>query len=108
MGLRFRKSFRIFPGVRINLSRTGIGASIGFKGFRLTKRADGKVQRTVSLPGTGISYVSVGSEPAASKPKPKAKSKAQARPKGKTCAVCGQVNTDVAAKFCNGCGLVLA
>ena len=59
MGFRFRKSIRIFPGVRINLSKTGIGASVGFKGFRVTKRADGKIQKTVSLPGTGISYVDV-------------------------------------------------
>ena len=107
MGLRFRKSIRIFPGVRINLSKTGIGASVGFKGFRITKRADGKVQRTVSLPGTGISYVSVGSKPAASKSKTKAKPRSQVKPKGKKCGVCGQVNVDVAAKFCNGCGLVL-
>jgi len=108
MGLRFRKSFRIFPGVRINLSKTGIGASVGFKGFRLTKRADGKVQRTVSLPGTGVSYVTVGSKPAVSKSKSRAKSKAPAKPNGKMCGVCGHVNADVAAKFCNGCGLVLA
>ncbi|CAB4343829.1 MAG: DUF4236 domain-containing protein [Actinobacteria bacterium] len=57
MGFRFRKSFKLFSGVRLNLSKTGVGASVGFPGFRLTKRADGKIQRTASIPGTGISYV---------------------------------------------------
>ena len=57
MGFRFRKSFRVLPGVRLNLSKTGVGASFGFKGFRITKRADGKTQKTFTLPGTGISYV---------------------------------------------------
>lgn len=35
MGWSFRKSFRIMPGVRMNLSRRGVGWSFGFKGFRI-------------------------------------------------------------------------
>jgi outer membrane biosynthesis protein TonB len=56
MGFRFRKSVKMGP-VRVNLSKSGVGYSVGGKGFRVTKRADGKVQTTTSIPGTGISYV---------------------------------------------------
>src|ERR1700730_12634159 len=57
MGFRMRKSISIVPGVRLNLSKTGIGYSVGVKGYRVTHRADGRIQRTASLPGTGLSHV---------------------------------------------------
>ncbi len=56
MGLRFRKSFTIGP-LRINISKSGIGFSLGVKGFRISRSAKGKNTATVSLPGTGLSYV---------------------------------------------------
>ena len=56
MGLRFRKSKKLGP-FRINFSKSGIGYSVGGKGFRYTKTADGKRRKTYSIPGTGISYV---------------------------------------------------
>ena len=56
MGLRFRKSINIGP-LRINLSKSGIGFSLGVKGFRVSRSAKGKHTATVSLPGTGLSYV---------------------------------------------------
>ncbi len=56
MGLRFRKSINIGP-LRINFSKSGIGFSIGVKGFRIGRSAKGKTTATVSLPGTGLSYV---------------------------------------------------
>ena len=56
MGFRFRKSFGAGP-FRINLSKSGIGYSVGGKGFRYTKKADGGTRTTASIPGTGISYV---------------------------------------------------
>lgn len=59
MGLRFRKSINLGKGMRVNLSKSGIGWSTGVKGLRYTKRADGKTQTTASIPGTGISYVKV-------------------------------------------------
>src|SRR5215469_6025663 len=59
VGFRFRKSFKIVPGVRMTVSKSGVGYSVGGKGVRLTKRADGRVQRTVSLPGTGFGYTSI-------------------------------------------------
>ena len=56
MGLRFRKSINLGP-LRINLSKSGVGFSVGVKGFRVGISAKGKKTATVSLPGTGLSYV---------------------------------------------------
>lgn len=55
MGLNFRKSINLGP-FRINFSKSGIGYSVGGKGFRVTKTATGKTRTTASIPGTGISY----------------------------------------------------
>lgn len=56
MGFRLRKSVKAGP-FRINFSKKGVGWSVGTKGIRYTKRADGKSQTTYSIPRTGISYV---------------------------------------------------
>ena len=56
MGLRFRKSLNLGKGFKLNLSKSGIGYSFGFKGFRIGKTAKGKNRKTISLPGTGLSY----------------------------------------------------
>lgn len=55
MGFRFRKSIKIGPA-RVNLSKSGVGYSVGTKGFRVTKKAGGGTRTTASIPGTGISY----------------------------------------------------
>ena len=56
MGFRFKKSFNIGKHFKINLSKSGIGYSFGVKGFRIGKTAKGKTRKTISLPGTGLSY----------------------------------------------------
>lgn len=56
MGFRFRKSINLGGGVKVNLSKSGVGYSVGTKGARVTKSAKGGVYGTVSAPGTGISY----------------------------------------------------
>lgn len=56
MGFRMRKSVKI-GGLRVNLSKSGIGYSVGGKGYRVTKKAGGGMRTTASLPGTGLSYV---------------------------------------------------
>ena len=58
MGFRFRKSINLGHGVRVNLSKSGIGYSVGAPGLRVTKMAKGHIRTTASVPGTGISYVS--------------------------------------------------
>lgn len=57
MGFRFRKSINLGGGFRVNLSKSGVGYSWGVKGYRVTKTAKGTTRRTVSIPGTGLSYV---------------------------------------------------
>jgi hypothetical protein len=56
MGFRFRKSVNLGP-LRVNLSKSGVGYSVGGKGFRVTKKAKGGYRTTASVPGTGLSYV---------------------------------------------------
>ena len=56
MGWRFRKSVKVGP-FRINLSKSGVGYSYGVKGYRVTKGSNGRTRKTMSIPGTGISYV---------------------------------------------------
>ena len=55
MGLHFRKTKKLGP-FRITASKSGVGISAGVAGARITKRADGRTQATVGLPGTGIRY----------------------------------------------------
>lgn len=55
MGFRFRKSIRLFPGVRINLSTRGVSTSIGAAPFTVNIGRRG-VRSTASIPGTGLSY----------------------------------------------------
>ncbi len=57
MGFRYRKSINLGGGFRVNISKSGIGYSWGVKGARITKTARGTTRRTLSVPGTGISYV---------------------------------------------------
>lgn len=56
MGFRFRKSFKVLPGVRVNVTGKGVSSvSVGGKGARVNI---GKKRNTITtgLPGTGISY----------------------------------------------------
>lgn len=55
MGFRFRRSVRLFPGVRLNLSSKGISTSIGVRGASVTVGPRGG-HLNVGIPGTGLSY----------------------------------------------------
>lgn len=55
MGFRFYRRIRVLPGLRLNLSKTGISTSIGRRGAWLTFSRKG-TRATVGLPGTGLSY----------------------------------------------------
>lgn len=56
MGFRVRKSIKIAPGVRLNVSNKSIGVSAGVRGARVSMNSSGRVTRTVGIPGTGISH----------------------------------------------------
>lgn len=57
MGLRFRKTMTIAPGVRLNFGLTGMSVSAGVPGFRKTYHTSGRTTTTVGIPGTGLYYV---------------------------------------------------
>ena len=52
MGFRFQRRIKIAPGVRLNLSKSGISTSVGGRGFTLNSRGTA----TVGIPGIGLSY----------------------------------------------------
>lgn len=66
MGLRFRRSVRLFPGVRLNFSRSGVSTTVGVRGASMTLGQQG-AHLNLGLPGTGLSYRTRISPPA-SKP----------------------------------------
>ena len=55
MGFIYRKSFNrgLF---RVNLSKSGVGYSVGGRGFRVGTTARGKKYTSFSIPGTGVGY----------------------------------------------------
>ena len=57
MPIRFRKSFKIFPGVKVNVSKGGISVSVGKPGATLNFSKHG-VRQTIGLPGSGVSQTS--------------------------------------------------
>ncbi|USZ15743.1 DUF4236 domain-containing protein [Moraxella sp. FZFQ2102] len=58
MGFRFKKSFKIIPGVKLNVSKKGLSSvSLGGKGASMNFGKKG-CRTTVGIPGTGMSYTS--------------------------------------------------
>jgi|ERR1700687_3504388 len=55
MGFRFRRSFKVAPGFRLNLSKSGVSTSVGRRGLWFTIGRRG-TRTTVGIPGTGLSY----------------------------------------------------
>ncbi|WVN42272.1 DUF4236 domain-containing protein [beta proteobacterium MWH-UniP1] len=55
MSFRFQRRIKILPGLRLNVSKTGISWTVGTRGASVTAR-DGKLTGNVGLPGTGLSY----------------------------------------------------
>ena len=53
MGWSFRRSINIGP-LKVNLSKSGVGYSVGTRGFRIGKDAKGRAYSSLSIPGTGI------------------------------------------------------
>lgn len=72
MGFRFRKSIKIMPGVRVNVSKSGFSTSVGGRGATMNVSKRG-VRTTVGIPGSGLSYSTLHG-------KPKARAKKAAMP----------------------------
>ena len=56
MGLRFRKSIKITPGVKLNLNKKSTSISFGGKHGGVTVNSKRGASYRVSAPGTGLSY----------------------------------------------------
>lgn len=61
MGFRFQKRIKIFPGITINISKSGVSTSLGVKGATVNLKG-GKARTSLGIPGTGLAYRS-GYEP---------------------------------------------
>jgi tetratricopeptide (TPR) repeat protein len=56
MPFRFRKSIKVMPGVRMTVSKSGIGTSVGGGGVRYSVHSSGRRTASVGIPGTGLGY----------------------------------------------------
>lgn len=56
MGARFRKSKNLGHGVKLNVSKSSVGVSMGTKGARVSVNSSGRITKTVGIPGTGVYY----------------------------------------------------
>ena len=53
--VRFWRRFKIFPGIYLNISKTGISFSFGPRGAKITTGRN-KGRMTLGIPGTGLFY----------------------------------------------------
>jgi hypothetical protein len=56
VGFRFQRRIKVFPGLTINLSKSGVGFSAGVRGLHTGIDAKGRRYTSASLPGTGLSW----------------------------------------------------
>lgn len=56
MEFRFRKSIKLLPGLKINLSKSGISFTLGKKGCKTNIKPGRSPKTTFTIPKTGISY----------------------------------------------------
>jgi uncharacterized protein DUF4236 len=54
---RFYRRVSIFPGLSVNVSKSGPSLTVGMRGAHVTFGSKG-IRRTVGIPGTGIYYTS--------------------------------------------------
>lgn len=55
MSFQFRKSIKIAPGVKLNISKNGVSVTVGNKYVRTT--IGKKKTISASIPGTGLTFV---------------------------------------------------
>jgi tetratricopeptide (TPR) repeat protein len=54
MSIRFRRSMKIAPGLRLNFSKSTLGLSFGIPGARVSVNTKGDVYTSAGIPGTGL------------------------------------------------------
>ena len=55
MGFYYRKFVNLCP-FRVNIGKSGLGYSVGGRGFRVGTTSRGRKYASFSIPGTGIGY----------------------------------------------------
>lgn len=63
MGMRFRKSIKVAPGVKVNLNKSSVSVTTGTKGLHHTVSSNGSRTTSAGIPGTGVSYVKTTRSP---------------------------------------------
>jgi hypothetical protein len=71
MEFRFRRSWGLIPGVRLNLGKKSGSLSFGFRGFHYTVGTQGK-RVTAGIPGTGLFWTKKITSSAGTAPSPQA------------------------------------
>ena len=71
MGFRFRRSLKLFPGVRLNVGLGGASLSLGGRGATMNVSKRG-ARNTFGIPGTGLSWTSTTSTGSLGVPGPSA------------------------------------
>ncbi len=59
MSVRFRRSMKLIPGVRLNFNKDSVGLSLGVRGAHYTINSKGRRTASVGIPGTGLSSTQV-------------------------------------------------
>ncbi|CAN2190077.1 Tetratricopeptide repeat [Candidatus Nanopelagicaceae bacterium] len=54
MSIRFRRSVKLIPGVRLNFNKDSVGMSFGVRGAHYTVNSKGRRTASVGIPGTGL------------------------------------------------------
>lgn len=54
MAFKFRRTMKIAPGLRVNLTHRGVSARVGGRGAGYTINANGKQHISAGIPGSGI------------------------------------------------------
>src|ERR1051326_7385645 len=85
MPIRFRKSYRILPGVKSNCGKSGMSFTVGPRGFHLTFGKRG-VRQTVGIPGSGLSESSYIFKNEPEKKNPKRSTSSRAKESGEEAA----------------------
>jgi tetratricopeptide (TPR) repeat protein len=57
MSLRFRQYLKILPGLKLIVSKRGLGLNLGVRGAHVTVNTQGQFTRSIGIPGTGLSDV---------------------------------------------------
>lgn len=73
MTFRFRRSIKVAPGIRLNLSKSGVSATVGPRGAKVTLNHKGERRSTVGIPGSGLSFTSTSRASTQTPPSPPSK-----------------------------------